>query len=95
MFDFLNYPNKTYNLELYWPVIFLGGSEEPRKKEKWLDGAVARLTALKQILIDGSMKDHRSKSKFFGGVQVNLQGLIGVIIYKSGGVAQGLLNALE
>ena len=82
MSDFLNYPNKAYDLELCWSVIFFSGVEEPKKNEKWFDQAAARLTTLRQILIDGSMKDYRSKSKFLGGVQVNSEGLVGVMIYE-------------
>ena len=33
------------------------------------------------------MKDNCFKSKFFGSVQVNLQGFVGIVIYESQGVA--------
>ena len=95
MSDLFNHPHKTCNLELCRPVILLGGDEEPRKKKKWLDQAIARPTALRQIFIGRGMKDNCSEFKLLGGVQVNPQGFIGVMMYKSRGVAQGLLNALE
>ncbi len=82
VFDFLNHPNKAYDLELCWPVIFLSGGEESRKNKNWFDRAVGRPTALRQILTGGSVKDHRSKSKLLRGVQVNPQGLVGVVIYE-------------
>ena len=47
MSDFLNHPNEACDLEFCWPVIFLSGGEEPRKKKKWLDQAAARPTALR------------------------------------------------
>ena len=68
MSDFFNNLNKTRDLEFCRPVILLSGGEEPRKKEKWLDRAAARPTALRQILISESMENHRSESKLFGGV---------------------------
>ncbi len=71
MSDFFNHPHKTCNLELHRPVILLGGSKEPRKKEKWLDQAADRPTALRQIFIARDMKNNRSKSKLLGGVQIN------------------------
>lgn len=90
-----NHLYKTWNLNFRWPVIFFGGGEEPKKKEKWFDWVTARLTALSQIFIVGGMKDNYSKFKLFEGVQVNPQGFVGVVMYKSWGVAQGLLNSLE
>ena len=95
MSDFLNNPNKACDLEFCRPIIFFSRDEKPGKKENWLDRAAARLTALRQTFIGGSMKNHRSKSKFLGGVKVNPQGLVGVVMYESQGLAQGLLNALE
>ena len=58
--DFFNNLHETCDLELRWPVILLGGGEEPRKKEKLLERAAARLTALRQIFISGGMKNNRS-----------------------------------
>ena len=95
MSDLFNHLYETCNLEFYRPVILLGGGEEPRKKENWLEQAAARPTALRQIFISGGMKDNHSESKLFGGVQVNPQGFVGVVMYESWRVAQGLLNALE
>lgn len=71
MSDLFNHLYETCNLEFRRSVILLGGGEEPRKKEKWLDRAAARPTALRQIFIVGGMKNNRSESKLFGGVQVN------------------------
>lgn len=83
MSDFFNHPYKTCNLEFRRPVILLGGGEEPKKKEKWLDRATTRPTALRQIFIGRGMKDNHSKSKLFKGVQVNPQGFVEVVMYKS------------
>ena len=82
MFDFLNHPNKACNLEFCRPVIFLSGGKEPRKKEKWLDRAAVGPMVLRQILIGRNMKNYRSESKLLGGVQVNPQGLVGIVMYK-------------
>ena len=68
MSDFLNNPNETRDFEFCRLVIPLSGGEEPRKKEKWLDRAAARPTALRQILIGGSMENHGSEPEFLGGV---------------------------
>lgn len=51
--------------------MFSGSGEKSRKKEKWLDQAAGRPTALRQILIGKGMKDHCSESKLFEAVQVN------------------------
>ena len=93
--DFLNYPNEARDLELCRLVIFLGGGEEPRKKKNRFDRAAARPTALRKILTGACVKDNRSESKLLGGVQVNPQGLVGVVMYEGRGLAQGLLNDEE
>ena len=95
MSDLLNHLYETCDLKLRRPVIFFGNGKEPRKKEKWLDWAAARPTALRQIFIGGGIKDNRFESKLFGDIQVSLQGFVRVVMYESWGVAQGLLNALE
>lgn len=83
MSDLFNHLQKTCNLEFRRPVILLGSGEKPKKKDKWLDQAAARLTTLRQIFIVRGMKDNRSKSKLFEAVQVNPQGFVGVMMYKS------------
>lgn len=93
--DFLNYLDKTCNLEFCRPAIFLDSGEKSRKNKKRLDRAANRPTVLKQILINGYIKDNCSKSKLLEGVQINPQGFVGVMMYESKGVAQGLLNTLE
>lgn len=66
--DLLNYLDKTCNLELCRPVILLGGGKEPKKKEKWLNQATTRPTALKQIFNGRGIKDYHSEFKLFGGI---------------------------
>lgn len=83
MLDLFNHPYQTCNLELCQLVIFLDSNEELGKKEKYLDQAAARLTALRQIFIVGGMKNNCSKFKLLGAVQINLQGVIKVVIYES------------
>lgn len=82
MFDFFNYLNKARNLKLCRSFILFIGGEKPRKRKKWLNQAAARLTALRQILIDGTVKNHHFKSKLFEGVQVNPQGFVKVVMYE-------------
>ena len=85
--DFFNHPNEARDLELCRPVILFSGGEESRKKKNWFDQGAARLTALRQILTGGYVKDHRSESKLLGGVQVNPQGLVGVVMHENRGLA--------
>lgn len=65
MSHLFNHLYKICNLEFHRLVILLNGGDEPRKKEKWLDRAAARPTALRQIFINGGMKNNRSESKLF------------------------------
>ena len=95
MSHFLNHPHKTCNLKLRQPVILLSGGEKPRKKEEWLNQAAARPLALSQRLISGGVENNRLKPNFLGGIQVNPQGLVEVVMHESRWVAQGLLNALK
>ena len=95
MSHFLNHLYENCNLELRRPVIFLSGGEKPRKKEGWLDRAAARPSALSQLFICGGMENNRPEPKFLEGIQVNPQGLVGVVMHKSRWAAQGLLNALK
>ena len=80
---FLNHSHETCNLELRRPVILLGGGEKPRKQEEWLNRAAARPSALSELLISGGVENNRPKPKFLGGILVNPQGLVGVVMYES------------
>ena len=95
MSHFLNHLHETCNLEFRRPVIFLGDGKKPRKEEEWLDRATARLSALSQFLISGGVENNRPEPKFLGGIQVNPQGLVMVVMHESRWAAQGLLNALK
>ena len=83
MSHFLNHPYKTCNLELRRPVILLGGGKKPRKEEEWFDQAAARPLALSQLLISGGVENNRPEPKFLEGIQVNPQGLVGVVMHES------------
>lgn len=85
--DFLNHLDKTCNFKSWRPIIFSGGSEKPKGKEKWLDQSFAGLTALRQILLGRDINHHCSKSKILGSVQINPQSFVGVAIFKSRKVA--------
>lgn len=95
MSHFFNHLYETCYLKLHWPVIFLGGVEKPKKEEKWLHRAVVRPLALSQDLFGGGVENNCPKPKFLGGIQVNPQGFVGVVIYKSREAAQDLLYALK
>lgn len=92
MFYLLYHSHKAGNFKLCRLVVFLCKSEEPEKKEHWLDGIGGRPMSFRDGLAGDSVKDNGSKAKFFEGVQVYPEDFLRVVVHQGGSLAQGFLN---
>lgn len=85
--DFFDYPNKTRNFKLCWPIVLLCGDKELREEEDKLNGVFVWPMPVGQGFVGSYIKYHCFKAEIFGCIQVYPQHLVRVVMDKSRRVA--------